>query len=380
LAKAGLALLDGTSAGKKNRKKKALTKANEATKEALVKVPDPKSEAKEAEEAPEVTEDTMRAGFQVDLMKAKQAQKIAKAAMTAAASKTFAFYSNLLSPENKYTLNKIAGKQTENDPFVNLQGISLEGQRGMSRKSFNNCLTFHILTAFPINAAEQEKYYVTNVLKKPQRINVRQFVGHVEQLNAYIAQMPCFYYSPHTNVSTKPENVPFTEAELGAHVLRMCPLQWQDQYNMNKKGMMLMDMHLLLTSLEAIKRVCTYKKGKLESSEKSSHKSKKGKKRPGTNSTVRIPKKVRFEKHCNLCKKHGGAYTTHNTRDCHRFEKDGKEKSNFHAAKKGRKNGNPVNHNFAQLTKKIGKLKKALNKSGKIGKKRCYKDSNSDSK
>jgi hypothetical protein len=46
---------------------------------------------------------------------------------------------------------------------------------------------FHLFTVFPINAAEQEKYYITNVLKKPQRINVRQFVRLVEQLNAYIA-------------------------------------------------------------------------------------------------------------------------------------------------------------------------------------------------
>jgi hypothetical protein len=169
------------------------------------------------------------------------------------------------------------------------------------------------------------------------------------------------------------------EAELGAHVLHMCPLQWQDQYNMNKKGMMPMDMCLLLTSLEAIKRVCTYEKGKLEFSEKSSHKSKKGKKRPGTDSTVRVPKKVRFEKHCDLCKKHGGAYTMHNTCDCCRFEKDGKEKSDFPIAKKGRKKGNPVNHNFVQLTKKIKKLEKALKKSGKKVKKRHYEDSESNS-
>jgi hypothetical protein len=74
LAKAGLALLNGTSTGKKNCKKKVLAKAKEAMKEALAKVPDPKSEAKEAEEAPEVTKDTMKAGFQVDLEKAKQAQ------------------------------------------------------------------------------------------------------------------------------------------------------------------------------------------------------------------------------------------------------------------------------------------------------------------
>ncbi len=49
--------------------------------------------------------------------------------------------------------------------------------------------------------------------------------------------MPCFYYSPNANASTKPKNVPFMEAELENYVLRMCPIWWQDQYNMNKKGM-----------------------------------------------------------------------------------------------------------------------------------------------
>jgi hypothetical protein len=267
----------------------------------------------------------------------------------------------------------------ESNPFVNLQGVSLEGPREMSRELFNNCVMFHLLAAFLINAAEQEKYYVTNVLKKPQRINVPQLVHRVEQLNAYIAQMPCFYYSPHANASTKPENVPFTEAELGAHVLHICPLQWQDQYNMNKKGMTPMDMRSLPTLLEAIERVCTYEKGKLESSEKSSKKDKKGKNCPGTNFTAKAPKKVHFEKNCDLCKKHGGAFTMHNTGECRGYEKNGKEKSDFRATKKGGKKGNLVNQNFAQLTKKIEKLEKALKKSGKKAQKRHYEDSNSDS-
>jgi hypothetical protein len=337
-AGAGLTLLEGTSAGMTSkRKKKALEKAKEAVKEALAKAHETKPETKDAEEAPKVTDNLMKAGFQADLEKAKQAQETAQGAMTAAAKLMFTSYSNLLSPKSKYAWNKIIVEQTEGNLCVNLQDVSLEGPRGMSRKSFNDCVMFHLLTAFPINAAEQEKYYISNVLKKPKRINVRQFICCVEQLNAYIAQMPCFYYSPNVNASTKPKNVPFTEAELGSHVLHMCPLQWQDQYNMNKKGMMPMDMRLLLTLLEAIKRICTYEKGKLESSEKSSDKSEKGKKCPGTNSTVRVPKKVCFKMHCNLCKKHGGAYTMHNTCDGCRFEKDGKEKSDFCATKKGGK-------------------------------------------
>jgi hypothetical protein len=172
------------------------------------------------------------------------------------------------------------------------------------------------------------------------------------------------------------------EAELGAHALCMCPLLWQDQYNLNEKGMMPMDTRLLLTSLESIEHVYTHEKGKPdnhEKSEKSSYKDKKGKKRPGTDPTVRVPKKVQFEKHCNLCKKHGGAHTTHTTCECCKYEKDRAEKSSFCAAKKGGKKNYPVNQNFAQLTDKIAKLEKALKKSRKKGKKCRYKDSDSDS-
>jgi hypothetical protein len=94
--------------------------------------------------------------------------------------------------------------------------------------------------------------------------------------------------------------------------------------------------------LEAIKRICIYEKGKSESSKKASHKSEKRKKHLDINSTARVPKKVHFEKNCDLCKKHGGVYTTHNNRDCPRFEKVGKEKSDYRAAKKGGKKVNAV--------------------------------------
>jgi hypothetical protein len=135
----------------------------------------------------------MKAGFQADLEKAKQAQETAQGAITAATNLMFKFDSKLLSPKSKNAWNKIVIEQTEGDPYVNLQGVSLEGPRGTSHELFNDCIMFHFLTAFPINVAEQAKYYISNVLKKPQRINVRQFVHCVEQLNAYIVQMPCFY-------------------------------------------------------------------------------------------------------------------------------------------------------------------------------------------
>ena len=36
-----------------------------------------------------------------------------------------------------------------------------------------------------------------------------------------------------------------------------------------------------------------------------------------------IPKKRRMDaKHCVLCKQHGGMHNTHNTMECHKYEKD----------------------------------------------------------
>jgi hypothetical protein len=98
--------------------------------------------------------------------------------------------------------------------------------------------------------------------------------------------------SPSADANTKPKNILFKEAELGSHVLRMCPIQWQDQYNLNKMGMMPMELRLLLKLLEAIECVCIHEKAKLGSSKKASHKGKKGKKHSGTKSMARVPKKV----------------------------------------------------------------------------------------
>ncbi len=192
----------------------------------------------------------------------------------------------------KYSLNKIVWEQMETDPFNDLHGVSRKGPRGLSRESFDNCIMFHLLTVFPNNAAEQEKYYLFNVLKKPQRVGICQLIQRAEQLNAYVAQLPCWYYSLSYNASMMPANVPFFKADLASHDLRMCPHQWQDQYNLQEKGMTPMDMHSLQASLEAIEHVCTPKKAHAPSGKKASHKNEAGAKQPSNGATKQAHKKV----------------------------------------------------------------------------------------
>jgi hypothetical protein len=142
-------------------------------------------------------------------------------------------------------------------------------------------------------------------------------------------------------------NVPFTEADLASHK-HACTC---GRISSTFKGGTPVDMRLLLLSLKAIERVCGQERSEKSNAshdKKASHSKKKGTNRPGTDNNARVPKKARTKKHCNLCKKHGGAYTTHNTCDCRRFKKDGMEKSDFFAAKKGGKKPNPTKQSFAQ--------------------------------
>jgi hypothetical protein len=143
------------------------------------------------------------------------------------------------------------------DPFKDLQGVSRKGPRGLLWESFDDCIMFHLFAVFPNNAAKQEKYYLSNVLKKPQRVDIHQFVKWVEWLNAYVMQWPCWYYSPSYNSGMTPADVPFTKADLASHILWMYPHQWHDQYNLQEKMMTPMEICSLQASLEAIECVCT---------------------------------------------------------------------------------------------------------------------------
>ncbi len=109
-------------------------------------------------------------------------------------------------------------------------------------------------------------------------------------------------HSPIAKPNITPANALFTGADLVSHVLRMCPLTRQNHFNLHKKGMAPVEMHLLVMSLKAIEHVCTQEMSNARSSKKASNKGKKGNTPPGTEPTARVPKKAHCtEKHCNLC-------------------------------------------------------------------------------
>ncbi len=99
--------------------------------------------------------------------KAVLAKETTKNQKEAAATEMFQFYANLFSLDTKYVWNKIVREQMEADLFKDLKGMSRKGPRGLLQESFNDCVMFHLLTVFPNNAAEQEKYYLLTCSRSP---------------------------------------------------------------------------------------------------------------------------------------------------------------------------------------------------------------------
>ncbi len=96
------------------------------------------------------------------------------------------------------------------------------------------------------------------------------------------------------------------------------------------------------------------------------------------------PKKGHSAKYCKWCKNANGSYTTHDTIECPRFEKDGTPKDKpvnpFDSAKKPwKKTGSGDSSQMTYLSEKVAKLKKNLKKTKKHGKKRARDSSDSDS-
>jgi hypothetical protein len=172
---AHLAKLDGTTSKGTGSSKKSTKKPNEIATAASQADP------------------FLRAEYVSDIKQAQDATKKANAKGEQAAGDMFQIYANLpLSINPKYTWNKIVQEQTASDPYTDLQGCSKKGLRGFLCKSFVECMMFNLLSMFPNNAAEQERCCIMNMLKKPLRISMHQFMQCVEQLNSYIAQLPCW--------------------------------------------------------------------------------------------------------------------------------------------------------------------------------------------
>jgi hypothetical protein len=317
--------------------------------------------------------------------KAIQAVVAAKLTVTTEGVKAFEIYGNLLSDEARQPWEKILLARMTKCAWEDVHGVAHDETPTKTWDSFMDCVTFHLLQVFRHDAGKALKYYITNTLRKPNRIPIRQFLVRVEQLNSYLETLPCLYYSLSANPATK-QVLPLDDADLAMHLLRMCPAKWQTQYDLTEKTTPVNTRALLLT-LEKIEN-----NAELEAKPPSAIKPKGAEgKRKMEFIDSRIPKKAKqvgfSEKHCTLCKKHGGLHKSHITRDCRKYNADGTPTKRNGGAGSARKNRQyDKNHsntrdregaNYAQIIRK--EVKKAFGKQSHKRKKRHTNNSESDS-
>lgn len=83
-------------------------------------------------------------------------------------------------------------------------------------------VTFHLQTMFRYDAFKAQRFYISNDLKKPNRVLIRDFVQQIQCLNSYLELLPCLNYSYRASKSTKIIK-PFDDSVLASHILKLVP-------------------------------------------------------------------------------------------------------------------------------------------------------------
>ncbi len=116
------------------------------------------------------------------------------------------------------------------DPWEDLKGAKHDGLRWKSSTSLWECIDFHKLTVYSIDAAERQRFYMLCNVKKPAKSSIRAHVTQMETLNKYLGLLPTIKNSPQAVASTKLGNVPFNETTLASIILNHLPAAWRIQY------------------------------------------------------------------------------------------------------------------------------------------------------
>jgi hypothetical protein len=147
-------------------------------------------------------------------------------------------------------------------------------------------------------------------------------------LNGYLAYLPTVKDSSMAVEDTKRGNVPFDEADLAGIVLKAVPTSWVNQYNLIHSTLP-KSLRLLLPDLENIECMMNKKRAELAKARGKDGTALAGaksspKKRVSMGPSKRVPKKACSMKFCQHCKNNGGPHTSHNTKECHKYDKDQK--------------------------------------------------------
>jgi hypothetical protein len=298
----------------------------------------------------------------------------AKVAESTLACLAYDLFCKLLRDKPKIQWDCIVTEVHTKTLWEDIKGVKHNSLRRKSHQSLTDCIEFHKLTVFTVNAAKRLKYYLMCRVKKPIRWTIQMHISCMEVLNKYLGILPTIKNSPLAVASMEMGNVPFTEATHASIILSHLPVAWRNQYDLTHKTVPELP-RAMLQDLKNIEKLFIKKynekaqanKAKAATDPKTAERVLK-KRAHGGGSNRGAPKKGHSAKYCKWCKMANGPYTTHDTIKCHRFEKDGMPKDKpvkpFDSAKKPwKKTGSGDFSQMAYLTEKVAKLEKKLKKT-----------------
>jgi hypothetical protein len=93
--------------------------------------------------------------------------------------KLFELHGNLLSDEARQPWEKIMKAQVAHASWEDVYGILHDETPSKTWDSFCECVKFHLQRVFRYDVGETLKYYITNTLKKVNRVSIHQFFVRV---------------------------------------------------------------------------------------------------------------------------------------------------------------------------------------------------------
>ncbi len=236
-------------------------------------------------------------------------------------------FCKLLRDKPKIQWDRIVTDMHTKNPWEDIKGVKHNSLHGKLQQSSTDCIKFHKLTVFTVDAAERLRYYLMCSAKKPVRWTIRMHISRMKVLSKYLRILPTIKNSPLAVNTTEMGNIPFTEATHASIILSHLPVAWGNQYNLMHKTVtespcaMLQDLkNIKKLFVEKYNKKAQANKAKATTAPKTAEHMPK-KHAHGGGSDRGAPQKGHSAKYCKWSKNANGPNTTHNTIKCCRFVK-----------------------------------------------------------
>ncbi len=239
----------------------------------------------------------------------------AKVAESTLACLAYDLFCKLLRDEPEIQWDWIVTDMDTKNLWEDIKGVKDNSLRRKSQQSLTDCIKFHKLMVFTVDAAKRLRYYLICSVKKPVRWTIRMHISWMEVLNKYLGILPTIKNSPLAVTATKMGNVPFTEATHASIILSHLPVASRNQYNLTHKTVpespraMLQDLeNIMKLFVEKYNEKARANKAKAATAPKTAERVPK-KHAHGGGSDRGAPQNGRSAKYCKWCKNAIGPYT-----------------------------------------------------------------------